>query len=63
MRDSISPVSWNMHTETYDLEGKKVIITSGFIELNPEYCFDTEEMKLVIPFVKATIEPKEKENV
>jgi len=56
-----SPVSWVMHTEKYEREHNKVIITSGFIELSPEYCFDTDEMKLIIPFVRAEIEPtKEK---
>ena len=52
------PVQYQVAQQRYAMPGKTVVITSGFIELNPEYSFDIEEMKLVIPFVKAEVEPQ-----
>lgn len=53
-----TPVSYQITETTFSDPYKEVIIVSGFIELNASFCFDTEEGKLLIPFVKAIVKPR-----
>jgi len=55
------PVEWIQTVTNYKEEDGEVEVHSGYLRLNPEYCFDTAEPNLFIGFVQVIWKPKEEQ--